>query len=99
MSLERNEIFGFLGPDLAYSRLSPGNTTGLILTNVLLNIILIFRYLKIRFNHMKITYLKEVILINRTTRKPGDPSSPETIQEVQALFIQLFDHLIDAVKE
>ena len=38
-------------------------------------------------------------MIKGATLEPGDPISPETIQEVQALFIQLFDHLIDAVKE
>ena len=38
-------------------------------------------------------------MINGATLEPGNPISPETIQEVQALFIQLFDHFIDAVKE
>ena len=56
MSVERGEIFGFLGPNSAITRLSPGNTTGLNLTKVLLNTIIIFRMLKIRFNHKKITY-------------------------------------------
>lgn len=35
----------------------------------------------------------------RRTLEPDDPLSPEKIQEVHTLFIQLFDQLIGAVKE
>lgn len=35
----------------------------------------------------------------RRTFDPGEPLSPEKVQEVHTIFIQLFDHLIDAVKE
>ncbi len=33
------------------------------------------------------------------TLEPGEPISPEQLQEVRVLFIQYFDHLIDTVKE
>lgn len=35
----------------------------------------------------------------RRTFEPGEPIAPEKVQEVQAIFIQLFDHLLNAVKE
>ena len=35
----------------------------------------------------------------RRTFEPGDPLTSEKVQEVQAMFIQQFDHLIEAVKE
>jgi hypothetical protein len=35
----------------------------------------------------------------RRTFEPGDPIPPERVQEVRNAFIQLFDHLINAVKE
>ncbi len=35
----------------------------------------------------------------RRTFEPGNALSPEKVQEVHTIFIQLFDQLIDIVKE
>ena len=53
---------------------------------------------RVEFGRLYIELLRSKDLV-RTDISISEPLSPEKVQEVHTIFIQLFDHLIDAVKE